>query len=854
MATKFSQIVRAITEEDGIFLLRYGKKDFGLGFAFEASPYVFANKSVETGFYQIIAGELPEEGLMQVILYADDDIEKELSLIRKGQGLLGTLFEERYRYYKKAAKEEGFFGLQPVRDFRLFLFFYLPVKHLGSTAQEALEKAKEIKGHIEQTLDSLKMGRKTLSYRDFSKLLDKLLFGEVKGDGATDITGLVPRNLEITEEERTVEVKNGRKWSVISPYFLPSPFHIALMAKLLGSDKIEDATKNLRKPFFITVTVRRKPLKEVKKLLAKGYLINLQASGIGGKVMPLLKEAAVDFEILRERLNKGEKVVDFWLFGFAHPKEIKKLETLFNTVAEEEHLFGASSFKTFIEEVPGPVLEDFLYSLPFCFPFGEKFVWNWNRHFHLLGKDAVKFLPVMGDLKGNFAKEGDYPPALCFVSPKGQVMYVDLFNSAAGYNFIVVASTGSGKSFLANEIINAYLAKGTTIRVIDVGASYEKLAKLYGAPYVEIDPENPICLNPFSTMRGTPDEFVLLRELIFVMAGVDSEKVVSYEEMKTISKEVGLVEKALREVWEEKGNKASLEDVVDKLPEELQAPLYRWIENEYLRPFFIGEAELNIKDEPFFVIDLLKVKAIGDDDLFKVLMYLVLVNIQKNVYLLPRDIKKLVIFDESWEFLKDKRIVRYIERGYRIARKFNGSFGVITQSVEDFMDEHSKPIIDNSNFIFLLELGEQSLAFLEKKEGIALNDYAVYLAKTVRKHPKNLWSEMLVYMRNQRMFGKARLIVDEFSKYLYSTTAEEVAKIKKLEKKVGLTAAVEILAKRNPLTLAKVKGWLTEAQIIEHGITRLEDALVKGLISDWQYKKLMREWEEILELETLARV
>ena len=460
----------------------------------------------------------------------------------------------------------------------------------------------------------------------------------------------------------------------------------------------------------------------------------------------------------------------------------------------------------------------------------------------------------MGDMKGIFAKRGDYPPAICLISPKGQVMYIDIFNSAAGYNFIVVASTGSGKSVLANEIINAYLAKGAIIRVIDVGGSYEKLAKLYNAPYVEIDPENPICLNPFSHMKGTADEFVLLRELLFVMLGVDSEKVVSYEEMKTLSKEVGLVERAIRETWVEKKNEATLEDVIEKLPEELGESLYRWIENEFLRPFFIGKAELDLKDEPFFVIDLLKVKSIGDDDLFKVLMYLVLVNIQKNVYLLPRNIRKLVIFDESWEFLKDKRIVRYIERGYRIARKFNGSFGVITQSVEDFMDEHSKPIIDNSNFIFLLELGEQSLSFLEKKEGIALNDYAVYLAKTVRKHPQNLWSELLVYMRNQKMFGKARLILDEFSRYIYTTTAEEVEKIKVLEQKIGLAAAVELLAKKNPLTLAKTKGWLTEAQIIEHGIIRLEDALAKGLISDWQYHELMKEWEEILELETLVKV
>lgn len=864
MATRFVELVRAIAEEDGIFLLRYKRNRTGLGFAFETSPYMYADSRVENGFSRIVE-KLPEDAIMQAFMWADDDIDALLGLIRKGSGLVGKLFQERFEFYKKAAREGGFFGIHPIRDFRLFLMFYIPINTKGTNSEESIDRVISLKKEIIQTLDSLKMQHRDMTYKDFSILLDKVLFGK-STQGAESIEELVPRNFEITEEGKKVRIKNGREFSIIAPYYLPNRFHIATMAKLLGADKIEEITSNLRRAFWISVAIRRKPLKEVKFLSnVKGIAIERQAMGFGAKISPHLKDAAKDFQILRERRNKGEKVVDLWLFAGAHPSEINKLEELFTNAAIEESF--SSSFKSFVEEAPGPVLEDFIYSLPFCFPWGEKVYTAWNRHFHLLGRDAVKFLPVMGDLKGNFAKEGDYPPALTFVSPKGQVMFVDIFNSAAGYNFVTVASTGSGKSVLANDIINAYLAKGAIVRVIDVGGSYEKLAKLYSAPCIEIDPENPVCLNPFTHMKNVIVEVeengskveinistLLIRDLIFIMLGVDPRDIISYKERLQLQEDTGYVEKTINEVWMEKGNDANIEDVIRRLPEHLQRALARWVDNPWLRRFFVGKAEVDIADEPFYVIDLLKVKSVNDAELFNVLMYLVLINIQKNVYLLPRDLKKIVIFDESWEFLQDKRIVPYIVRGYRIARKFNASFGVITQSVEDFLSEHSKPIIDNSNFIFMLELGEQSLAFLEKREGIAMNPYAIYLAKSVAKHPKNLWSEILVYMRNQKLFGKARLFLDPFSKFLYGTTAEEVAQIKKLEPKLGLLGAVELLAKKNPVTLAVLKGWLTDAQIKEHGIDRIDDALTKGLISEWQYKELMKEWREIINVEGASHV
>jgi len=84
---------------------------------------------------------------------------------------------------------------------------------------------------------------------------------------------------------------------------------------------------------------------------------------------------------------------------------------------------------------------------------------------------VIPLLPLFADWPGTGT------PTLNFVSRNGQLINVSLFDSGYNYNCCIAAQSGSGKSFLTNEIIVSYLTEGARIWVIDVGRSYQNLAE-----------------------------------------------------------------------------------------------------------------------------------------------------------------------------------------------------------------------------------------------------------------------------------------------------------------------------------------------------------------------------------------
>ncbi|MEZ9922348.1 type IV secretion system protein TraC, partial [Vibrio breoganii] len=82
---------------------------------------------------------------------------------------------------------------------------------------------------------------------------------------------------------------------------------------------------------------------------------------------------------------------------------------------------------------------------------------------------------------------GTGTPVLQFVSRTGQLMNVDLFDSKTNYNLNIYAQSGSGKSFLSNEIIRAYLSTGNKAWAIDAGESYKKLSQSLGGTFTTFD-------------------------------------------------------------------------------------------------------------------------------------------------------------------------------------------------------------------------------------------------------------------------------------------------------------------------------------------------------------------------------
>ncbi|MCV5736385.1 type IV secretion system protein TraC, partial [Escherichia coli] len=82
----------------------------------------------------------------------------------------------------------------------------------------------------------------------------------------------------------------------------------------------------------------------------------------------------------------------------------------------------------------------------------------------------------------------------------------------------IAAQSGSGKSFLVNEIISSYLSEGGQCWVIDVGRSYEKLCEVYDGEFLQFGRDSGICLNPFEIVEDYDEEADVLVGLLAAMA------------------------------------------------------------------------------------------------------------------------------------------------------------------------------------------------------------------------------------------------------------------------------------------------------------------------------------------------
>ena len=129
---------------------------------------------------------------------------------------------------------------------------------------------------------------------------------------------------------------------------------------------------------------------------------------------------------------------------------------------QEEAAAAGSNLRTYWRELGFQIMPDQFFALPLflnCLPFGADrgAIAKSYRYRTLAASHAVVLMPVFGDWKGTGT------PVLNLVGRSGQLMDFCLFDSATNYNAVVAASSGSGKSFLANEIIATNLAVGRAL-------------------------------------------------------------------------------------------------------------------------------------------------------------------------------------------------------------------------------------------------------------------------------------------------------------------------------------------------------------------------------------------------------
>jgi conjugal transfer ATP-binding protein TraC len=767
--------------------------DNTIGVMWECLPGLFFSEKdmqILEGLFKI---GFPEGSVMQFILLADSYIEPLLEAYLQRKRHAPSFVLQGMKSLVDYYKDSKAFDRIVSRWFRLFVTLKVPESEFFKISFN------DICISVEEILRAVGLCPRRVD-ASFLVAFARRLF-DVFNEDVYDYCPYTELRKQILTADTKINVedkhiKTGKTlWRCLTPKSLPPHVDVFWAGFLTGSyEGVAGDVSQVNSPFMIVWNIIFRDLKA--KLTTKANVVIAQQSM--GTFVTTLARRKEEFMKVFADLEEGSKYYEVipivWIKGKDENEvreavyRIKRLWESTGAVMQEEDMI---------------LMPLFLYSLPFGFYWDDKTLEFLDRTFILSSHTLPYVMPIQADYFGT----GSY--ALLFKGRKGQVIGFDLFaKGASNYNWYVAAPSGKGKSFFVNYLVYNYFAEGVKIRIVDIGGSYKKLVHMLGGKYIDFEPNANISLNPFSQIREPEYDLPVVTAIILQMIKSQTGTFPT-EKIETVTNIIrGAVNFAYRKfgtnadidiVYEylvefpkyseeyeelcEEGKEVCLEDF-KLITSHLAFNLRKFTSEGIYGKWFTGPSNIDFSQDRLVVLELESLKP--QRDLYSVVVLQVLNMATMDLYLSDRSNPRLVIFDEAWQFLQDNELFqKIIEEGYRRARKYGGSFGVITQSVLDFerFGSVGKVINANCEFKFFLESGDFQAA---KKLGIIdYDDFTMHILNTVKYNaPK--YSEVFVHSDS---FGSGivRLVVDRYSYYLFTTNPSEVAEIERMVREEGLS-------------------------------------------------------------------
>jgi len=783
--SKFSEYLPWVAYDDETRV--YLNIDNTIGFIWECSPLCFAGEKTAAILQGLFRVGFPEGSVIQCILYADENIDSFIKQykdvqVRKNPIVQNTT-EKFSRFLLGGVKGLNNLSGIPIRNFRLFVTVKMP---LDDTKRINIE---DIHGTVEEILRGANLYPKPLEPGGLLDWMRRFL-----NDGPSENNGNYDDNVPIRKQAILSDSIVRKKLSTLevgekifrctTPKCFPKEVDLLQTNELIGGIQgIISDTDQLRTPFMYTVNIVMQNLKS--KLHAKCNMV-LQQQGVGS-FAPSLMRKKEEYLWAVDELEKGTKFLRiipvFWIWGNNH-KIVTESITRVKRVWE--------SLGYIMQEDKGilPIL--FISSLPFGLYNKGKNIDNLDRDFIAPADTVSTLLPVQSDFSGTGK------PILVFSGRKGQICGLDVFDPAASnHNIFIAAGSGNGKSFLVNYIVYNYYASNALIRLIDLGGSYKKLTKMFNGRFIDFSEKTDMCLNPFSNV-------IEVKHDLSVIASIIAQMIYSTSSNPRLSEtEMTIIKNAVRWAYHTEGSDADIDTVhaylnsfpkhatdlnfdcedkeqctedITKIAQTLSYNIQEFTSNGIYGRYFNGKSTFDISSDEFVVLELENLK--HQKELFNVVTLQIINAVTQDLYLSDRSRARLNIFEEASQFMKEGAILKeVIEEGYRRARKYGGSFTVVTQSVLDrkAFGSVGDVISSNSAFKFFLESEDFEKARAEKL--VDYDEFKMNLLKSVKTN-KPRYSE--IFMDTPFGTGVARLVVDPFSYYVYTSDAKEISEIEAL--------------------------------------------------------------------------
>ena len=761
---------------------RYLNMDNTEGYIWECTPLAFSFPFIAK-FESLLKAPIPEGTVIQFILYADPNVSPILQRYRANKMLDNTLVQKNVEQYIRYI-EQGNKGLHslygiPSRDFRVFV----TIKNEKTTSEDMV-------AIFEEGLKSAGLSPRRLPP---SKLIQWMrnLFNDPYQAQSDNYDAEVPLRKQVINAETpidfsTVPAKIGNTFFRCLTPKIPCGKIDSLTANaLLGGHKgLQDDMNQIACPFLYTMTILVDNKQHKEEISTRATTTMMQKAG--GQFAKKLAKRIEEYSQALDKMDNQEKyykvIPKLWLFS--HSKD-----ELNEMLARTRGIWEEANFVMQQETRLAKIL--FISSLPFGFYHIDDNVDRIDRHFYFSSSEIARLLPVQTEFRPVCE------PILLFIGRKGQLLPIDLFSKrATNYNFVVSAQSGGGKSFSLNNLCNAYYSAGAAVRIIDLGGSYYKSCKIAGGRYLDFDKEK-IILNPFDFFGDKED----IERCKITCRNILSEMVYSASGEKMTEIEWTLLSKAIEWVDQQGNNEQGVDSIKEYLKnfpknysednDDISDPSKLDFATNVARQmafniseftsagryghFFNGKSTFDIAKDHFVVLELESLQ--GNSELLGVVMLQTMNAVTQDLYLSKRERPRFILFEEAATILKKQgnkdlsRLAHVIEEGYRRARKYKGSFGVVLQSLLDTMDfgPVGKVILSNAAFKFYLASSDYAKAAQEKiipYEGVDLD-----ILMSVKNNNPN-YSEM--FIDSPLGAGVARLTVDPWTYWVNTSDPDQV--------------------------------------------------------------------------------
>lgn len=451
----------------------------GYGYIFEATPILGVQENTSEVLFTIFNTGLPENTCVQFLLQASGEVDH---IFTNWKGNVSDKFfqkiaEERINFLKQGTKGRLFKQNKiSVRDFKLFI----SISFEGIFSDDAKPMIENTRISIKSILESQGIYTQNLKPQGLINLVRQIVCP--KQDGIDyleyDEQKLLRTQISTPDDElfigRDGMVSNDVEIKCVGVNKFNPQAYLHQINNLIG----DQFSTMLQIPYPFITFLNFKTLGQEKtnaKLRLEAERVQKQAREGYGRFNRDIPKKAEEFELMKDVIAEGEGLVLAAMYTILYTP-LEKSEEAFQ---EAQALYRSNGFELVnYSNVQYPLL---LSSLPLFFnaartrQFLQFDFIGLHRQFNI-----VNWLPIFSDWKGTGS------PTIMTIGRRGQIQFIDLFDNDKGnYNFSVVATSGSGKSFFMNELIRSYLQQGALARIIDIGGSYKNLCEILGGQYIE---------------------------------------------------------------------------------------------------------------------------------------------------------------------------------------------------------------------------------------------------------------------------------------------------------------------------------------------------------------------------------